>query len=268
MDIRIVIVLVLTFTINVIGTLAYSTRVTGITTGKIAISFSIFNILALISRTANSLQGPFLSKKVETSIKLGTNGNLTYTFRYIIVAATFGCIIGALVMPTFQKIFAKAVRAFDVYRSVPKLIFHGFSKSGITQLKSCVKIPSKENLAQVRNLEGMPKKVILYNIIVTALSTTAVLSSIYAGVLNPTFRTTCSSLTSIVSSLATILLYIFIDPCLSVMTDDVINGKRSPASFKRCIAFMVSSRIIGTVAAQIIFIPGAMLIAHIASIIP
>lgn len=126
------------------------------------------------------------------------------------------------------------------------------------------KAPSKNSFRQLKQLNGMPKKIILFNIIATALSTTAVLSSLYAGVLNPSYRTTCSSLTAIVSSLATILMYIFIDPSLSIMTDDVLQGKRTESSFKRCILFMVSSRIAGTVIAQIIFIPGAIIIAYIA----
>jgi hypothetical protein len=268
MEMKIIIVLILTFIINIIGTLAYSTRVTGVITGKIAISFSIFNILSLISRTATSLQGPFLSKKVESSIKYGVHGDLIMVFRYILIASTLGCVFGAIIMPTFQKIFCKAVKSFDIYRSVPKLIFHGFSKSGISQFKKCIKVPTKHNITQIKDFEGMPKKVIFFNIIVTALSTTAVLSSLYAGVLNPTYRTTCSTLTSIVSSLATILLYLFIDPSLSIMTDDVISGNRSESSFKRCVAFMVSSRIVGTIAAQIVFIPGAIFIAHVASMIP
>lgn len=139
MDTKIIIVLLLTFIINIIGTLAYGTRIAGITTGKIAISFSIFNILALVSRTANSLQGPFLSKKIETSIAIGASDGLIMIFRYILLVSTIGCIFGAIIMPTFQRLFYKAVRSFDIYRSIPKLIFHGFSKSGAIQFKKCIK---------------------------------------------------------------------------------------------------------------------------------
>jgi hypothetical protein len=265
MDTRMIIVLLLTFIINVIGTLAYSTRITGISTRKIAISFSIFNILILISRTANSFQGPLLSKKITLMASHADNG-VIMTFRYVLLAATFGCIFGALVMPTFQRLFYKAVMSFDIYRSVPKLLLHSFSKSGVTQFKKCIKVPSKNNFHQLKKLEGMPKKVIVFNVLATALSTTAVLSSMYAGVINPSAVSTCSYLTGIVSSVATILMYVFIDPNLSIMTDDVLQGKRSESSFKRCVLFMVSSRIAGTVVAQIIFIPGAVVIAYIAGI--
>jgi hypothetical protein len=265
LDTKVNIVLVLTFIINVIGTLAYCTRVTGIKTGRIAISFSIFNILTLISRTASSLQSPLLTNKVDRSIILGTSSDLLIIFRYVLMASTLGCIFGAAAMPTFQKFFCRAVKAFDIYRSLPKLIFHSFSKSGFNQFKKCIKIPSKYNLSQLKQLNGIPKKVVTFNIIATALSSTAVLSSLYAGVLNPSFGKTCLSLTAVVNSIATILLYLFIDPSLSVMTDDVIMGKRTEHSFKRCVIFMVSGRIAGTILAQILLIPSALIIAHIAS---
>lgn len=265
MDTKVSIVLGLTFIINVIGTLAYCTRVTGIKTGRIAISLSIFNILILISRTANSLQSPLLSNKVERSIKLGMGSDVLIIFRYILIATTLGCIFGAIAMPTFQKLFCKAVKAFDIYRSLPKLIFHSFSKSGLTQFKTCIKIPSKTNLSQLKKLEGIPKKIVIFNVIATALSSTAVLSCLYAGVLNPSFRTTCLSLTAVVSAISTILLTLFIDPSLSIMTDDVIIGKRTELNFNRCIIFMISSRIVGTVLAQLLLIPSALIISQIAN---
>lgn len=112
MDNKIIIVLLLTFIINIIGTLAYGKRVAGITTGKIAICFSIFNILALVSRTASSLQGPFLSKKIETSIALGSNNGLVGIFRYILLVSTIGCIFCVIIMPTFQRLFYKAVSTY------------------------------------------------------------------------------------------------------------------------------------------------------------
>jgi hypothetical protein len=265
LDTKVNIVLGLTFIINVIGTLAYCTRVTGIKTGRIAISFSIFNILILISRTANSLQSPLLTSKVESSIRLSTSSGLLIVFRLVLIASTLGCIFGAIAMPTFQKFFSKAVKAFDIYRSLPNLILHSFSKSGIYQFKSCIKAPSKINISQLKKFDDIPKKIIVFNIVATALSSTAVLSSLYAGVLNPSFKMTCFALTAVVSSIATILLYLFIDPSLAIMTDDVMMGKRTALNFNRCIIFMISGRIAGTILAQLLLIPSALIIANLAN---
>ncbi|MHB8065359.1 MAG: lipid II flippase family protein, partial [Ruminiclostridium sp.] len=65
MDLNIIIVAALNFIIALIGTLAYSVRIVGVRTGKIAISFALFNALTLISSTANVFQLPKLTKYVE-----------------------------------------------------------------------------------------------------------------------------------------------------------------------------------------------------------
>jgi hypothetical protein len=51
----------LTFVIHLIGTLAYSVRIAGVRTRRIAVSFAPFSILVLVARTSNSFLGPFLA---------------------------------------------------------------------------------------------------------------------------------------------------------------------------------------------------------------
>ena len=59
--------------------------------------------------------------------------------------------------------------------------------------------------------------------------TVAVFAALYAGSLNPAFRVTASTLSSVINGAATIVLFVFIDPHLSVMTDDVVEGHISEA---------------------------------------
>ncbi len=49
-----------------------------IRTGRIAISFAVFNVFALLSRTANTIQAPLLAKTIENSINLGNSEGLLY----------------------------------------------------------------------------------------------------------------------------------------------------------------------------------------------
>ena len=62
MDTQLALILALAFIIHLIGTLAYSVRIAGVRTRRIAVSFALFNVLVLVSRTSNSFQGPFLAK--------------------------------------------------------------------------------------------------------------------------------------------------------------------------------------------------------------
>ncbi|MDP4144960.1 MAG: lipid II flippase Amj family protein [Bacillota bacterium] len=267
MSTQIIIVLALTVIIYIISTLAYSVRIVGVRTGRIAISFAVFNIFALISRTANSIQAPLLAKTIENTIKTGNPESLLSIFRWILFSTTIATIIGALLMPTFIKVFGKAVEGFSIYRSMPRLLLHGFSKAGIEQFKSSVTKPKKENLAQLKSLNMIPKKIVLLNVIAFSISTVGILASLYAGCINPELRTTCSTLASVINGFSTILMFIFIDPFISMLTDDVIKGKCTELQFNRCIIFIVGGLIAGTVLAQLLLVPAAEIISFIAKLI-
>lgn len=264
---EVLLVLFLTFIIYVIGTLAYSVRVVGVKTGRIAVSFAVFNVFVLISRTANSIQAPFLTKTVELAINDGTSKELIYVFRWILFSVTLASIVGALLMPTFIKLFSKAVESFSIHRSIPRLLMHGFSKAGIKQFKSSVTKPNKENLSYLKNFKKMPKKILLLNTVAFSISTVGILSSIYAGCLMPELRSTCNSLSSVINGLATILMFVFIDPFISMLTDDVLNGECDIAYFNKCITFIVASLILGSILAQFILVPASSIIAFIAQVI-
>lgn len=266
MTTQILIVISLTFLINLITTLSYSVRIVGIRTGRIAVSFALFNILVLISRTANGFQAPLLASSIEKNINSGLSGNL-FDFRMIILSCTVATILGGFLIPTFQRILSVAVERFSIYKSVPKVIFHGFTKTGFASIKESIVIPSPENLKKLDFLGDFPWKVFLMNVVAVAIISIGVLSSLYAGYMNPEFRSTASNLSAIINGLATILMFIFIDPFLSVMTDDVVLGKTRESTFRKYIVYMVIARIIGTIVAQFLFIPSAKLIALTARVI-
>jgi hypothetical protein len=97
-----------------------------------------------------------------------------------------------------------------------------------------------------------------------ALWTLGVFASLYAGYLKPELRVTCSNLPSVINGVATILMFVFIDPEVSVMTDDVIEGRISDGRFRRAITSLLGARLAGTVLAQILLLPSAALIMRIA----
>jgi len=87
MDLQLLVILGLTFVIHLIGTLAYAFRIAGIRTGSIAIAFSLFNVLVLVSRISNSFQAPFVAKRVETAIHQPVGAHLALDYALILGAA-------------------------------------------------------------------------------------------------------------------------------------------------------------------------------------
>ena len=265
MDLQLAALCALTFVIHLIGTLAYAVRIAGVRTRRIAVSFALFNVLVLVSRTSNSFQGPFLAKRIEVALTEGVQNHLLSDFRWLMLSATVATIIGALAVPTFQRVFSRAVQHFHANRSVAKLLLHAFAKGGLSYIRDSVTVPSGTYLKVIRRAQALPTSVLALNVVAQALITIAVFAALYAGVLNPTYRVTASTLSSVINGLATVALFIFIDPHLSVMTDDVVEGRTSEASFRRAVVWLAGARVAGTLIAQVIFLPAAMLIAFLAT---
>ncbi len=185
-------------------------------------------------------------------------------FRLIILSCTVATLLGGLLIPTFQRLLSVAVEKFSIYKSVPKVLFHSFTKTGITSIKENFVIPSSKNISSIDLVIDFPWKVFIMNIVAVAIITIGVLSSLYAGYFNPEFRTTASSLSALINGFATILMFVFIDPFLSVMTDDVVLGKTRESLFRKYIVYMVFARVLGTLIAQLMLIPAAKLISMVA----
>ena len=266
MDAQVTLVFVLTFVIHLISMLAYAVRIAGVRTGRIAISFALFNVLALVSRTSNTFQAPLLAKHVEENILLGTGWSVERDLRYLVFAATLATLVGLLLIPTFQRVFSKAINRLETYRSVPKLLLRSFSRSGLREIRNAVSIPTTANITRL-TLRGAPRAILIYNALATALITVGVFASLYAGFLRPELRVTANNLSPVVNALSTILLFVFIDPYLSLLTDDVTDGRATQAYFRRCIVLFGLSRLVGTLLAQLFLAPAARLIAVVADLL-
>jgi Alternate to MurJ len=265
MDQQLVIICLLTAIINLIGTLAYAARIAGVRTGRIAMSFALFNILVLVSRTSNSFLGPFLAKRIETRIASGGGERLLVDFQIVIASASLAVFLGILLVPTGQRLFSRAIGWFDRNRSTAKMVLHTATPGGLTAIRQSVVFPALANLRELARPRGIGWGMLLANVLAQALITVGVLASLYAGNLNPEFRVTASQLSAVVNGFATILLFALIDPQLSVMTDDVAEGRMDAGLFRRTIIWVSLSRLAGTILAQALLLPAAITIAWLAN---
>lgn len=263
MSLQVKLVFVLTFLIHLVGMLSYAVRIAGVRTRRIALSLALFNILLLVSRTSNTFQGPLLAKHVEQSISGGGSTSIEADLRWLIVAATLASITGLLTIPTFQRVAAKAIAALEGHRSMPRLLLQSVSFSGLRELKDSISIPVRENVTRLV-LREAPWKMIIYNGLASAMLTVGVFASLYAGYLRPELRVTANNLSPVVNAVSTVLLFVFVDPYLSLLTDDVVAGRATEAQFRRSVVMLGSSRMAGTVIAQVVLTPAAHLIAAVA----
>ena len=265
MDAQLLIICLLTAAINLIGTLAYAARIAGVRTRRIAMSFALFNILVLVSRTSNSFLGPFLAKRIETRLTSHGSDALLGDFRMVLLSAMIAVAVGIALVPTGQRLFARAIGYFQEHRSTTRMILRSASPAGLKTIRDAIAMPGPGHIRDMIGTRGVGWGVLIANCLAQALITVGVLASLYAGYLNPEFRVTASQLSAVINGFATILLFALIDPQLSVMTDDVVEGRVSEAMFRRTIVWISFSRLAGTMLAQALFLPSAQAIAWVAN---
>jgi hypothetical protein len=257
MDRGLCLIFALTFIIHLIGTIAYSIRISATRTRRIAISLTLFNILMIVSRTSNTFQAPLLAKRVEQKLAIGANRAAITDFRWLLISATLASIVGAFFIPTFQRLFAQYVEAFARYRSMPRILGRLFSPAASAQFRNSIRAPKWRNITNAYQDAHIPWWVILLNTVAMAAWTVGVFSAFYAPFLRPELRMTSSQLSASINGMATVLMFMFIDPYLSMLTDELVEGKVSDPYFRRSIVWLTGSRIVGTVMAQFLLIPAA-----------
>jgi hypothetical protein len=262
-DRQLALLFALTFVINLVGSLAYSVRIAGVRTLRIAVSLSLFNILLLVSRTANSFQAPLLAKRVESALNATVEPSVA-DFRWLLGAASLATIVGAALTPMFQRLFTKAVKRFAIDRSLSRLVLRLFSPAGFAAIREAAAVPTVKTAMASTSRPSIAMHVVVTNVLATAIWTVGVFASLYAAYLAPQLRVTSSNLSGIINGVATILLFVVVDPHLSLITDDVLQGRSSEGFFRRAVVWMLGSRLMGTVLAQFLLVPAAMIIAALA----
>lgn len=258
--------LLLTFIINFVIIACTATRIVGVRTKKIASTNSLFNLIILISQLASSLQAPLLANYFEKSIVNGEAPPILI-FRIIILTATMGALCGALSIPTVQRFMVKGVDSLYMNNSIFRVITKSFKKSTIHHFRASLKFPDKLNFYRLKNYSDIKVNLILLNMLVYGFTTVSVLSCLYAGYINPSFRTTALSLSGIANGVGTIGLMLFVEPYNSILTDRVLENNISDAYFRKYLTFAVTARFLGTILSQLILIPLAYFIAKIASLL-
>jgi hypothetical protein len=264
-DKRLIIIFVITFFINFLSVSSASLRFAGIKTNSITTSLSLSNIILLITRLANLFQTPFLGSMIDLAFKNNQTDTLLLKLHVIISSATLGTLVGILFFNTFENIFIKWIRLFNKTLSIPRTFYYLiYPKTYISIIKSISRV---NFYLDKRELREIPKVIIFSSLFVSAFWTTGVLSAMYASVLVPEYSRTATILSGIVNGIATILFTIFLDPIIAHITDKVYNNQKDIKFLYNAVFLMLVFTLLGTVLAQFVLKPGAIVIAFITKLV-
>jgi hypothetical protein len=177
MDAGLLVICALTFVIHLVGTLAYSVRIAGTRTRRIALSLSLFNVLILVSRTSNSFQAPLLAKRVEENIAAGVPNGVA-DFRWLLAAATVATLMGALLIPTFQRLLSRWVEAVGTNRAPMAMLRRAASPAVLAHIREAAALPRWSNISRLCSGRHLPWSVIALNTLAMAVWSVGVFAAL------------------------------------------------------------------------------------------
>lgn len=266
MNTKLLILLFLQAVITIIGVSAYSSRLAGVRTQKLSTAFSLYNILNLVSRFANMIFLPLLGALVETAIKNNNLNLLTWQFYFVLFSVLLGTVCAGFLLPTFNNFFERLVNKLSIHKNFMNLVIKETNIKNIKGIFSLIKFPKIKDLKKF-SMKNLPKFSLFLSPIIVAVYTVGYLSALYAGALVPECRLVASQLSSTVNGIGTILLYLFVDPVIGVISDEVMSKKRDYQDLKNLIFYLCAGRVVGVMASFALLVPLATLIAKIAVLI-
>ncbi|MCS7460734.1 lipid II flippase Amj family protein [Paenibacillus doosanensis] len=251
----------LTMVIHAVETLSYGIRLAGVRTGKLAVALSLTGMIVLLSRTSNLIQGPMMGGVIDEA-KRNPGISLEAQMHVMIAGASIGTLLAILFFPTAVRISVKLISRLEETGSLPRLVRDSVSIRSLKRVGSQFKLPTWAMLSRLR-VGGVPKRLLLLNMLVTGFYTVGVLAALYASFLMPEYSTAASQSSGLVNGIATILMTLLVDPQVALLTDRAMNGQASMGSINKMYGWLMFSRFCGTWLAQLLLVPCTLIIQWI-----
>jgi hypothetical protein len=262
------------FILLINGTI-FSSRTSAVRTAKVATALAVFNFFSLISRVSGQVYGPFVGAVTDQltqrdpgeALSGPAMEKLEFFNRSLIGGATVGCILSVLLIPTFVRIYDTVIKEMDQHGELTKVIRKACHPKSWPAILRTFTAPWKQNVTWAA-LSRLPKGFLWGNIIVLTFLTVGQLAAIYAGAaLAPEVARTATLLSPLINGVATITLSIIVDPGCATVVDDAIKGERSMDDVETMTFWLAMGSVIGTIAAQLLFLPGAWFIGEVAQLV-
>ncbi|QAV17396.1 DUF2837 domain-containing protein [Paenibacillus chitinolyticus] len=247
-----------TLIIHAAETSAYAFRLAGIRTAKLAVALSLAGMIVLISRTSNMVQGLMISGIADKAGQSDPHLALA-PFRFVLMSASVGTAIAIVLFPTLVSLSARLIAHFEVTGSIPSLLKATANVHGIKQAGKHLRPPRLQMLSRLR-IGGVPKRLVLLNVIVTAIYTVGVLAALYASAYSPDNKSQATMSSALINGIATIIMTLLIDPKVGLLTDRAMHGKASQEAVNKMFGLLMLSRLAGTILAQALLVPATSFI--------
>ncbi len=272
---RLIGAIVITFVTQGVTIGAYAARLAGVQTHRIATSISLYNLFMTVGRLATLFSVFFIAPLSDAAGNAASQlqGNAAdlgvwqHTFewqlRLIVFGGTLGMIVCAILLPMFTYLFRRGVRSFELRGSVPHAVAQLLKPKNIVDVLRSERLPP---FAEMRSFDwrSVPRRLLISNILVTAVYSIGVQAAFLASVLDPTVARTATSLSGVINGIGTILFTLFVDPTSSMITDQAIHGHRTVEEVRTMVFYLSLTAIVGSLLSQVFFVQAAQVIEYVA----
>jgi hypothetical protein len=235
---------VMLFIMSVMDTLAYGVRTAGVLTRKLAMGLSLFNSVVVISRFSNMLQAAVLGTfPDQVNQKTYTADAVLRALRIDLGFIVLGVIAGAVFMPSFIRLMSRGLDVLEERGSAPATGLYALTH--FWRLPHYMYFPTMEALRPYFNMHRIRWDFLVWNIFVTCFYSIGVMSTLLAASWNHSLASTCTMLSGIVNGIASMLLFIIVDPPSAIVIDQCIHGKRPVSDAKVLNLYLVLTRFTG-----------------------
>lgn len=244
---------------------AYAARLAGARSGRVATAISLFNIFATGGRLAQMFYMPLLGSLSDRTTAASLDA-YQWQLRAIVFAGTAGTALGTLALPSFVRLYVRAIRSLERRGSVPKAMLGLFRPMTAIAVMRDVRFGAATRLRDL-SFRNVPKELLILNTMVTAVYGVGIVAAAYASVLYPEGARTAVLSSGLVNGIATIAYNVVIDPASALITDRTVRGERSIDDVKALVAGLSLTAILGFLLSQLLLVPGALLIEWAARVI-
>jgi len=240
-------------------TLAYGVRTAGVLTRKLAMSLSLFNTLVVVSRFGNMLQSAVLGTLPDQVGKgLFTADDVEQGLRICMYFILGGVVAGAVLMPTFIRLFSRGLEVLEKRGTAMGTLVYGITHAW--RLPNYLALPGT-HIREYLDIKRIRWDFLMWNVFVTCFYSIGLMSTFLAAARDLSLNSTSNNLSGMVNGIASVLLFVVVDPPSAIIIDQCIHGKRPISDAKVLNVYLVLTRFIG-VAIGIVLLPYAATYVH------
>lgn len=236
--------------------MAYSVKSAGVAVKKIALSYSLYNVFDLLSKTALTILNPLFASLLEKSIQKQNSDLFHFCIAIYMLTWIISSALSLFYLPVFHDFFKKYVGTYEKNPSVLTLIHGLLKQTNISVFVRIYKKVSFKNVAQKLLKEKiLPSKVYWMNTLAYALNSISLPACLLAAHATPEYRVTALTLAPLISGWATLILFLYVDPFIALESEKTSQGAVSLKSFRGTLAQLAYTKVIGAVLGLFLVLP-------------